>query len=540
MTQDQITPWSQLDDELDECEDTTASSTEEPGRGRPGSLAHGDVDSVPWPSGPASASRRWWQSMNVAPHWALAPLALAAAWLAWGAISSAGGGAVISAWHALGILALILAAGAMLLIALIIRRNALADVYRAISQNTARTREVFDNLPIADELRPLWEAVEQHAESIEKQVAALVEEHKQLGLGLSLANAQKCRAEAVIHSIPEPLLVTDAFDQLVFANAAAEILFGFKLSDMLRRPITDVVQDQKLVRMIRQAREADSRAANRRAEHKIASRIYALTMSPFASGAQAGATSPENHSIVMLMRDVTKEQEATRNKSEFVARAAHELRAPLSSIRAYVEMLMEGEAGDEKTQEEYYNIIQSSADRLGRMIDNMLNISRIEAGTVRINREAVAISLIVKEVTDMVRPQAEEKEITLTEDLTPVAYRIMADKDMIYQAVLNLLSNAIKYTPDGGKVHVCMTPHEENSTIGIEVSDTGVGIPKEDLPRMFEKFFRVEANKKMAKGTGLGLNLVKHIVETIHEGKVKLSSKVGEGSTFGMVLPLMK
>jgi two-component system phosphate regulon sensor histidine kinase PhoR len=292
--------------------------------------------------------------------------------------------------------------------------------------------------------------------------------------------------------------------------------------------------------MIRQAREADSRAANRRAEHKIASRIYALTMSPFASSAQAGATSSENHSIVLLMRDVTKEQEATRNKSEFVARAAHELRAPLSSIRAYVEMLMDGEAGDEKTQEEYYNIIQSSADRLGRMIDNMLNISRIEAGTVRINREAVAISLIVKEVTDMVRPQAEEKGITLTEDLTPVAYRIMADKDMIYQAVLNLLSNAIKYTPDGGKVHVCMTPHEENSTIGIEVSDTGVGIPKEDLPRMFEKFFRVEANKKMAKGTGLGLNLVKHIVETIHEGKVKLSSKVGEGSTFGMVLPLMK
>jgi signal transduction histidine kinase len=110
---------------------------------------------------------------------------------------------------------------------------------------------------------------------------------------------------------------------------------------------------------------------------------------------------------------------------------------------------------------------------------------------------------------------------------------------MVYQAVLNLLSNAIKYTPEGGSVHVRITPHEENRTIAVEVSDTGVGIPKEDLPKMCRKFFRVEANKKMAKGTGLGLNLVKHIVETIHGGKMTLKSEVGKGSTFGIVFPLM-
>jgi two-component system phosphate regulon sensor histidine kinase PhoR len=239
------------------------------------------------------------------------------------------------------------------------------------------------------------------------------------------------------------------------------------------------------------------------------------------------------------LRDVTKKREADKMKSEFVARAAHELRTPLSSIRAYVEMLVDGEAADEQMRKEYYDIIQTSADRLGRMIDNMLNISRIEAGTVRINKEPVAVSIIVKEAVDVVRPQADEKGISLIDDLTPVAYRIQADRDMIYQAVLNLLSNAIKYTPRDGKVQVRMTPHEENGTLCIEVSDTGVGIPKEDLPKMFEKFFRVEANKKMAKGTGLGLNLVKNIVETIHEGKVTLTSEVGKGSTFGMVLPLL-
>jgi len=117
-------------------------------------------------------------------------------------------------------------------------------------------------------------------------------------------------------------------------------------------------------------------------------------------------------------------------------------------------------------------------------------------------------------------------------------FRVQADRDMLYQAILNLLSNAIKYTPEGGRVQVRISPREADRTISIEVSDTGAGIPKEDLPRMFEKFFRVAANQKMAKGTGLGLNLVRHIVETIHEGKVTLTSEVGKGSTFSMILPL--
>jgi two-component system phosphate regulon sensor histidine kinase PhoR len=201
-------------------------------------------------------------------------------------------------------------------------------------------------------------------------------------------------------------------------------------------------------------------------------------------------------------------------------------------------MLVDGEAGDEKTRGEYLDIIQTSADRLGRMIDNILNISRIEAGTIRINKEPVAVSVLTREAIDVVRPQAVAKKLTLTDELTPVIYRVQADRDMLYQAILNLLSNAIKYTPEGGIVHVRITPCEADRTICVEVRDSGVGIPPEDLPRMFEKFFRVEANQRLAKGTGLGLNLVRHVIETIHDGKVTLTSEVGKGSTFGMILPL--
>jgi len=555
MTQGHITPWSQLDDELDGNEDVAASSergTHPDHTNKP--RAEGDrednlnakldaptpgTEDRAWTSDSATGSKSLRRYLNVAPHWAIAPLAVAVVWLTWGILRNGGAGTGISTTQALGILALILLACGMVFMSRVARRAALADVYRAIHHNTTRTQQVFEDLPIAAELRPLWQAVTRHTADIETRTDQLLEEHKQISLALSLADTKKRHTETIINSIPDPVLVTDAFDQLIHANTAAEGVFGFDRKEALRQPVAEVIPDDKFVRMIRQARDADSRAANRRMEHEIGSRAYAVSMSSLAPASQSDEESSEKHGVVVLLRDVTMEREATRMKSEFVASAAHELRTPLSSIRAYVEMLVDGDAADEKTRKEYYDIIQSSADRLGRMIDNMLNISRIEAGTVRINKEPTAVSMVVKEAVDMARPQAEEKGITLSADLPPVSYRIMADRDMIYQAVLNVLSNAIKYTHKDGRVRVRITPHEENQTIGIVVSDTGVGIPEEDLPKMFTKFFRVEANKKMAKGTGLGLNLVKHIVETIHGGKMTLTSKVGKGSTFGIVLPLV-
>jgi two-component system phosphate regulon sensor histidine kinase PhoR len=244
------------------------------------------------------------------------------------------------------------------------------------------------------------------------------------------------------------------------------------------------------------------------------------------------------HVVVVTLRDVTREKEAARTTTEFVSHVAHELRTPLSSLKAYVELLTDGEAQDEATRRTYYDIIQTESERASRLIDNILNISRIESGLVKVSKEPIALAMVVREVVDVMRPQAERKSIALTEDLAPVMHEVLADRDMIYEAVMNLVSNAVKYTPEGGRVSVRMKVNEAEHAIRTEVSDTGVGIPEEDLPRMFEKFFRVKANKNVAKGTGLGLSLVRRIVETIHGGKVELSSRVGQGSTFSIQLPL--
>ncbi|QOJ03773.1 MAG: PAS domain-containing protein [Planctomycetia bacterium] len=471
--------------------------------------------------------------LNLDPRWSALPIGLIAIWICI-ATAVAPSDLGLARWN--GFVVTLFAAAAMTI--LLIGRSAAGD--GRDGSREAMRQALAQRLGIAPggDAESLWTSIEAHATNIEQRVNELVQEQRRLQLEASLHSAQRRNLEAILHGMAEPLLVVDRFERIVFVNQVAAELLEITTNDAIRQPLDQVVSNAKLIDVVRQACQADARAARRRVELDFGDRAFALSMAPLPDSATADGTSAQSsaHGLVVLFRDVTCDRLAAKAKSEFVAHVSHELRTPLSSIRAYTEMLVDGEATDEKTRAEYYGIIQTSADRLGRLIDNMLNISRIEAGTVRINKEPVAVSIIVKEVADSLKPQAEEKNIALLADLAPVVDRVMADRDLLYQAVLNLASNAIKYTPEGGEVTVRMITLEEQNALRIEVSDTGVGIPAEDLPHMFEKFYRVEANKHMAKGTGLGLNLVKNIVEVVHEGKVSLRSEVGKGSTFAITL----
>src|SRR5262249_36881765 len=275
------------------------------------------------------------------------------------------------------------------------------------------------------------------------------------------------------------------FDRVILLNPAAEGVLGLSKAETLRRAIGELSIDPTLVRHVRQCREAEHAVSRRTIEHTAGERVFAVTLSAIVEQAEGGQPAGVR-GVVVVLRDVTREREIAKTKSDFVSKVAHELRTPLSSIRAYVEMLVDGEAADEKTLREYYEIIQSSSERLSRLIDNMLNISRIESGTVRVAKEPVSMAVVVKETIDVVRPQAEAKQIELRVNLTPVFYQVHADKDLLAQAVLNLLSNAVKYTPEGGQVTINMTVREQERTVTTSVTDSGVGIPEEDLPRLFE------------------------------------------------------
>jgi two-component system phosphate regulon sensor histidine kinase PhoR len=242
--------------------------------------------------------------------------------------------------------------------------------------------------------------------------------------------------------------------------------------------------------------------------------------------------------VVAVLHDITHEKEISQMKNDFVSHVSHELKTPLASITAYSEMLVDGEADDEKTRKEFYSIIQSQAKRLNRLIEDMLNISRIESGLIKVDKKTVSLAMLIEEQVGMIKSFAQEKNIHVIAPNPIVFDQVYADSDMISQVIVNLLSNAVKYTPSGGTVTIDVAVDEIRRMAKVSVTDTGVGIPEDEIGHLFEKFFRVKANNKCAKGTGLGLNLVKQIVEKVHNGRVFVTSKVGQGSTFGFELPL--
>jgi len=291
------------------------------------------------------------------------------------------------------------------------------------------------------------------------------------------------------------------------------------------------------VRLIRETRNHSRSSKRKVVEHSIdkngAAKTFTVTLSCVA------ASKDEVSGVVAVLRDITREKEIARMKTDFVSNVSHELKTPLASIKAYIEMLIDGEAEDEQTKRDFYDIISGETDRLHRLIENILNISRIESGVVKVVREPISLTGVVKRVLDVALPQARLKDLELEERLAPVFYQVEADEDMIYQAVMNLVSNAIKYTPSGGKIVVEVSVDERRGVVTCIVADSGAGIPAADLSHIFEKFYRVNANKKLAKGTGLGLTLVKHIVESVHNGELSVTSEEGQGSTFSFELPVL-
>ena len=361
---------------------------------------------------------------------------------------------------------------------------------------------------------------------------------KEFEIQLKVATAERQHAEAIIYSISDAVLVTDTFDEVVLANDSAAKTFNFELSRAARAPLAKILQDDKMVGLITDMRQSDTRCGRRIVEHHIATpsgqRTYKVTLSSVASRDDRPA------GVVAVLHDMTREQEVAQMKNDFVSSVSHELRTPLASIKAYAEMLIDGEAGDDKTRGEFYEVIQNEANRLGRLIDNILNISRIESGLVKMNKQPQSLVVILKEAVEVIAPQARQKQITVEEHISPAYYHALIDRDMIYEAILNLLSNAVKYTPEGGKIVVQTDVDESKKKVTARICDSGVGIPQKDLPFVFDKFYRCESNSRMAKGTGLGLSLVKHIIEVVHHGRLFVESEVGKGSTFGFELDLVE
>ncbi len=393
-------------------------------------------------------------------------------------------------------------------------------------------------------VRPITGAFISAVDNFRQREQALSSELREVEIRGRVSEAQRRQTEAVLHAMRDAVLVTNAFGDIVVANEAAGSTLGFDPAEAIHKPLEEFVTDQRLCQLIRDTSETANFAERRHVEHEV-------KVSPEVSGKADGGTKVfditlaciENHKhevagVVTILHDLTRVREISQMKSDFVSKASHELRTPLSSIRAYVEMLVDGEADNEDSRQEFYRIIQNETDRLGRLIDNMLDISRIEAGIVQIERETVDFKALITKAVDSLEPQSREKQISLLTKLAEVDLTVEGDADMLYQVVLNLLSNAVKYTPDGGRVTAGADSDNLTRCVVFSVSDTGLGIPPDAIDQVFEKFYRVENYKRVAKGTGLGLSLCKHIVETLYHGQVGVESELGMGSKFWVSIPM--
>lgn len=348
------------------------------------------------------------------------------------------------------------------------------------------------------------------------------------------------KIKALLEGLGEPILVIDDYGEIVLANAAAENLFHFRTDELESRLLAQVVECQKLVRLVTgTARRAT--ATNRAEEIELPdaegnNRWYRVTATKLRpTEREDGVAGPGTRGTIAVLRDIGEQKNLRKRNAEFVSAVSHEMKTPLAGIKAYVELLADGDAEDEETREEFLGVIDSQADRLQRLVENMLNLARIEAGVVKVSKEAQSLNELLEQALDVVRPAAEAKRIELTSDLSPMYLGVLVDRDMLLQAAINLLSNAVKYTPEKGRV--ILRSRLDDHGVRFEVEDTGVGLSEEDCRRVFDKFYRVGAQKNMASGTGLGLPLAKHIVEDVHGGHLRVKSLLGQGSTFSITLP---
>lgn len=386
------------------------------------------------------------------------------------------------------------------------------------------------------QMNKLCKAINERLDGCSNRIVEYERQIKELQIQVQLSKKREKNTEAIIYSIRDAVIVIDEFEKLLMANEAAGKLFDFDYRNSQRMPIKELIKDDQsdFLDFLSNSRQRKEQATRREMEFLkdgipgtfecIVSCIYD------PDGQVCGA--------VAVLHDVTREKEISKMKNDFVSHVSHELKTPLASITAYSEMLADGEADDEKTRKEFYSIIQNQATRLNRLIEDILNTSRIESGLIKINKEPISLAILIEEQLQMITSYAEEKNIKVAGQKPIVFDQVYADRDMLSQVIVNLLSNAIKYTQPGGSVKIEAEVDEGEELVSVSVTDTGVGIPEDEVEHVFDKYYRVGANKKQAKGTGLGLNLVKQIIEKIHGGRVFVESRVGVGSTFGFELPL--
>ncbi|ALA57150.1 two-component system histidine kinase PnpS [Nitrospira moscoviensis] len=400
----------------------------------------------------------------------------------------------------------------------------LSNIARAAQQLAAGERTIRIATDAHDEVGLLAATLNDMADQLHAKIAELSEDRAQL--------------LAMLTSMVEGVMVLDYRGHVLQVNPALERMFGVTRAEARGRSCAEVFPHERLNELVSAILATRT---NREDEILLPPSGRCLHIEASVAGGER-----ENEAFaVLVFHDITELRRLEKIRKDFVANVSHELRTPLTSIKGYVEALLDGAKDDPEALNKFLDIILKQSDRLNLILEDLLELSKIESGRVSFKQDPLDIRSVVERTLSMIKPIADKKGHRLVTELDDRLPPIAGDEDRLVQVLTNLLDNAVKYTPERGMITVAarLVPEParalpEHRALELSVSDTGIGIPEQDRPRVFERFYRVDkARSRELGGTGLGLAIVKHIVEG-HGGQVWVEGRQPQGSRFVVRLPL--
>ncbi|QYR23137.1 HAMP domain-containing protein [Paenibacillus sp. sptzw28] len=381
----------------------------------------------------------------------------------------------------------------------------------------------------SDEIGELGIAINAMADSLQVQMARIHQNESQLS--------------SVLDNMIDGVVMIDGNGRIVLLNRCAEEVLGFSARELVGRHYAEAKQQYELSQIIQDGLDRREHLREEITFYYPEERLLDLNLVPIFQDDEFGG-------VLLVLQDVSAIRRLERMRSEFVANVSHELKTPVTAVKGFAETLLGGAVNDPETARSFLQIIYDESDRLNRLIGDILELSKIESRRVPLQFSPIELSAFIGKTVELMSAEAERKNIRIAMKAEPGIY-VEADEDRLRQIVMNLLANGISYTQGGGLVTIEVEPVSSVSDqagadisdyehIRITISDTGIGIPKKDLPRIFERFYRVDkARSRSSGGTGLGLSIVKHLVE-LHKGSISVDSQVGIGSTFTIELPVLQ
>lgn len=369
--------------------------------------------------------------------------------------------------------------------------------------------------PAMQEVRELSEALDIMARTLRARIGELTTERNQ--------------ATAILESMAEGVVALDAQGRILLMNPSAKILLGLTAVGSIGQRLAEVLRHQEAQTLMQAVLDSRERITKEIGLFQPNERVLRLHAAPCRGAA------PKGPCAVVVIQDVTESHRYEQLRKEFVANVSHELKSPLTSIRSLAETLLGGALEDPSTNRRFVRLIDEDAARLSRLIDDLLALSQIESQAVPLRLAVVELRPMAESVLASLKVPLKQRQIGATCEL-PEDLTVRADPDRLRQVLVNLVENAIKYNKESGTL--TLSAVAEGGWVKVAVADTGIGIPPQDLPRVFERFYRVDkARSRELGGTGLGLAIVKHIVEA-HGGSVSVESEPNRGSTFSFTVPL--